>query len=1192
MKTRVLTLLASVISVTALQAQTYYENDFESDTVGAQPAGDITFSPGSNTAENGAVVIDSASTPANPLTGQSLYVYDLNGDGASGVSTHMRFPFNGGTNVSNVRVDFDFQRGYAAASVDDTDTRVHFAVARAGDKLNNSDFRPFEIRILNNGNLVVNSVAGSVTEGAYLTDAPNHLSVLINSHDTTPVDYDDSELGTGTLAPNNLHVFLNNTLVGEYTFHQTPDPANAPQIDFYAEDNDLGQFAFYQDSKRQGGLVIDNLVIKSLVAEIGGLPAPTELSATADSSIQISLTWTDNADAEDAYVVERKSGSEDFAVVAELDADAEAYTDGGVLPEITYTYRVKATTSAVESDPSNEAEATTPEQVEPLIIGTDTQELVVAGNTTFASVTSLGREPLTYQWYNGQSGDTSDPIGGGTGSSVTITTTNQDMSVWVRVTNSSGSSDSDSIAIKVHEPITTVVNNAAELEEAISTALLGDTILLKNGTWENLVIQFTAEGNEAGKITLGAETAGRVSLTGESRIEIGGRHLVVRDLSFEGAYSGNDDEVIQFRQGSGNLAHNCRVTNISMVDYVPETGAKTVWVSLYGTNNRVDHCYFKGHDVLGVTVVVWLGDSPNDHRIDHNHFADRMSGGGENGWETIRIGTSENSMSNSRTTVDYNLFTRVDGEIEIISNKSGENIYRYNAFVESQGTLTLRHGNRCTVDSNTFIGRNRAETGGIRVIGEDHLIINNYFHGTTARDGAAITVYAGVPNSPLNEYFAAHGATIAFNTFVDNQGALIEIAAGYGERDRTVLPMNITVANNLMAQTESGETSYVIGENPTDQTWKTNLIHNGEAGIEVEGGFLIGDPKLAVNLIRQLILPGVDGAVADAATTGILTLAADIEGLGRGSTPDIGSHEVTSTGAPTQVGPVTAVDTGPSYLGPQRDPNVPNLRLINNSTRAISDIGEALMINGFVIGGDSPKSVLVRAVGPGLALYSITDPMPQPVLKLFDSDQNEIAMNTGWQTGPEADLIEASNLVGAFPLQGGSLDSALLIGLPAGPYTAQVTPAEGTVGTVLVEVYDITQGSGTMTNQSSRGFVGDGQEVLITGFVVEGTAPRQVLVRGAGPALTDLGVTTAIADPTLAIFDQESGEIAENDNWSDNSNASEIKTTAVEVGAFPFADGSADAAILMTLEPGPYTTRISGVSGGTGTTLVEVYLVD
>lgn len=260
MKKLLIAIAATMAAASFVNAQTYFEEDFESDTVGEQPGAGFTFSPSSNSATNGAVVVDGTSTPPNPLSGQSLRIYDASG----GDPTHMRTPFNGGTNVSNLRVDFDFQSDLAIDETD-TDTRLHFAVARAGDSLNNSDFRPFEIRIQNNGTLVVNSIAGSETAADQATDAVHHLTLLINSHDTESVDYDDATLGSGTVLPNNLHVFLDGTSLGAFVFHQTPDPSNAPQIDFYAEDNDLGQFAFYQDTSRQGEVTVDNIVIQSLV---------------------------------------------------------------------------------------------------------------------------------------------------------------------------------------------------------------------------------------------------------------------------------------------------------------------------------------------------------------------------------------------------------------------------------------------------------------------------------------------------------------------------------------------------------------------------------------------------------------------------------------------------------------------------------------------------------------------------------------------------------------------------------------------------------------------------------------------------------------------------------------------------------------------------------------------------------------
>ncbi len=165
---------------------------------------------------------------------------------------------------------------------------------------------------------------------------------------------------------------------------------------------------------------------------------------------------------------------------------------------------------------------------------------------------------------------------------------------------------------------------------------------------------------------------------------------------------------------------------LAILDYsVPDKQTDTKWVSLYGSHNRVDHCYIRGKTNSGTTLVVWLSDQPNYHQIDHNHYDPRPALGFNDG-ETIRVGTSDWSMHNSFAVVEENNFEGCSGEIEIISNKSCENVYRNNTFVDCEGTLTLRHGNRCSVEGNFFLGHHKRETGGIRVNREDHKILDNY----------------------------------------------------------------------------------------------------------------------------------------------------------------------------------------------------------------------------------------------------------------------------------------------------------------------------------------------------------------------------------------------------------------------------------------------------------------------------------
>ncbi|MBT5903262.1 MAG: hypothetical protein HOH58_14245, partial [Opitutaceae bacterium] len=1089
----------------------------------------------------------------------------------------------------NIRVDFDFRRGELPIDANDGDTRFHFAVARVGDSLNNSDFRAFEIRILNNGGLIVNSMSGSSTVGTHLTAATNHLTILANSHDTSSVAYSDGTLGSGSLAPNTLKVFLNNTDLGTFTFHQTPDPANAPQVDFYAQNDDLGQFAFYQDTSRQGELVVDNLSVTSLTEVPASLNPPSSLAGNATGPATIVLTWQDNADNELSYTVERKSGSGNFTPVAEVGAGVTTYTDASLSDNTMYTYRVKARAGVVSSDPSNEVIVTTPEQILPLLTGITAPSTVATGETATVTATAIGRGPLSYQWYQGASGNVTSPISSGTSATLTLPNLTSSISVWVRVSNGSGQADSATQAITTRVPGSVIVRTASELDAALSSTGPGDVILLANGTWDDAVIRLTGQGTDANPITVGAETPGKVILTGDSRAQIGGYRTILRDLIFTGTYTGNDDEIIQFRNGSGDKASYATVSNVSIIDYVPADGSDTDWVSFYGTNNRLTQSYLSGHSVPGVTVVVEVDEEFDHHEIDHNHFANRIFGG-ENGWETIRVGVSDTSMQESHTVVEHNLFTRVDGEIEIISNKSGSNFYRYNTFLDCSGTLTLRHGNACHVEGNLFLGRGRSGSGGVRVIGTDHRVVNNHFEDTRGRDGAAITVYAGVSGGALNEYFAAHRAYIAHNTFVNVVGTLIDIGTGIGSRDRTILPEDVVVANNVMANGSSGFVNVASGASPT---WTNNLFHNGVIGLPSNTGFVAGDPLIRFDPIRLHSVPSTGSAVIDAAVAVAdqVSISLDLRGNARDTSPDLGALEF-SRMTDTPAFPIaTTASTGPSYLNSNRTIGTPDASLVNSSVRALSGSGDAILINGFVVGGSDLKSILVRTVGPGLTAFGVSDVMAQPAVKIFNSLSAEIASNSGWENGDATATGSVSALVGAFPLVAGSADSAVVATVPPGAYTAQVSPVDGQGGTVLVEVYDATPGSGFLLNQSARGEITANQPVLIAGFAVSGTAPRRALIRCVGPELANFGVTAALSDPELKLFDASSVEISSNDNWSSNSNAALITTASADLGAFPLTEGSDDAAVLVELSPGSYTVHARGISGAVGTVLLEVYFL-
>ena len=316
-----------------------------------------------------------------------------------------------------------------------------------------------------------------------------------------------------------------------------------------------------------------------------------------------------------------------------------------------------------------------------------------------------------------------------------------------------------------------LVTTQDEFNSAVEAAQPGDTITMANGIWRDFELVFTGKGTAEKPITLTAETKGEVIISGVSNLRLAGEHLVVSGLVFRDGYTPTN-EVISFRLSKEEVANHSRVTAV-VIDHFnnPERFERDSWVMLYGRHNRFDHNHIEGKSNAGVTMAVRLNSElsqQNYHRIDHNYFGPRPTLG-SNGGETLRIGTSHYSLTDSHTTVENNYFDRCSGEVEIISNKSGHNTFRGNVFFESQGTLTLRHGNDNLVENNVFFGNNVDHTGGIRLINKRQTIRNNYMYGLKGyRFGGALVVMNGVPNSPINRYHQVEDSVVENNSVIDS----------------------------------------------------------------------------------------------------------------------------------------------------------------------------------------------------------------------------------------------------------------------------------------------------------------------------------------------------------------------------------------------------------------------------------------
>jgi fibronectin-binding autotransporter adhesin len=253
-------------------------------------------------------------------------------------------------------------------------------------------------------------------------------------------------------------------------------------------------------------------------------------------------------------------------------------------------------------------------------------------------------------------------------------------------------------------------------------------------------------------------------------------------------------------------------------------------------------------------------------------------------------------------------------------------------------------------------------------------------------------------------------------------------------------------------------------------------------------------------------------------------------------------------------------------------------RLMNISGRMQVSTGDNVMIGGFIIGGSTPKTVLVRGRGPSLIPHGLPDALPNPEMRLF-SGQTQIGFNDNWGDATNAAVVAASGLAPTNPL-----DAAILVTLAPGPYTAIVSGLGGLTGIGIVEVFEVDTPQSPLANISVRGRVGVGDQVIIVGFIIHGTGPQQVAVRARGPSLTSFGVPGVLANPAMILVrSSDQAVIGVNDNWGDATNAA-----ALTASGFAPSDPN-EAALLVTLAPGAYTVVVSGVGSSTGVAIVEVF---
>ncbi len=450
-------------------------------------------------------------------------------------------------------------------------------------------------------------------------------------------------------------------------------------------------------------------------------------------------------------------------------------------------------------------------------------------------------------------------------------------------------------------------------------------------------------------------------------------------------------------------------------------------------------------------------------------------------------------------------------------------------------------------------------------------------------------VTLGVPSGPFaGTYFGtiAGGGTFALFLRPDGSGSFLGNSGGTALLARRVtvdsggrvrftanlnLPVDVTIdasgnvtgsvsAAAVTGARSTGATATLAGyyQATTPETAATNYVivgAGGQAYVLIQNGTQLSAGTATIDTAGKL-----------AATLAGQTIAATV-----------GGGTVSGT-----AGTASFAGANDTLSGAQRFREI--------STRSVVTVGGSSNV-GFVLTGDTPVDVLIRAVGPTLSTFGVGNVLVAPKLDLY-LGSTAIASNTKWTTAlNSADIAAGAAIAGAFPLPVASADSALRVRLNPGAYTAAMTSATAGVGGVgLVEIYDITTGTAgqRLVNLSTLAFTGSGDNTLIAGVVVSGNAPKRMLVRAVGPSLAQAGVAGLLARPVLSLY-SGSRLVAQNSGLATSPDAVAITIAATEAGAFALTAGANDAALLVSLVPGLYTAQVTSADGTTGVALIEFY---
>jgi parallel beta helix pectate lyase-like protein len=549
----------------------------------------------------------------------------------------------------------------------------------------------------------------------------------------------------------------------------------------------------------------------------------------------------------------------------------------------------------------------------------------------------------------------------------------------------------------------------------------------------------------------------------------------------------------------------------------------------------------------------------SDSTISANQAAGTEEVGGSGGGVLNESGT----MTITRCTVSNNSARYRMGSSGDSGSANGGGIMNY-----SGGSVIITNctisGNLCFFEPSIFFSDFPHGAGG----GVDNAGFMTITNCTVSGNSVSGTGFGTLYGGGISNYgdLQITSSTIAFNSASGESGGFgggVYGVSGPTRTDSSIIALNRAptgpdVAGGLQSMGYNiigNNADAIISSQPTDQIGTPAAPIDPLLGPPADNG----GPTLTHAL--QAGSPAINRGDPAAPPQ-------DQRGYGRAGVPDVGAFGYGGV--------------GPTTLG-------------NVSTRAFVQTGDNVVIGGFIVHGAGPKRVIIRAIGPWLTQYGVPNVLADPTLELHNCTGTLIASNDNWQHTIFGGIITRGQVVdiqnsGYAP--GDTRESAIIADLPAGNYTAIVRGVTNTTGVALAEVYDLSpETNSILGNISTRSFVQMGDNVMIGGFIVQGTQPKRVIIRAIGPELTQYGVPDALANPTLELHNAAGTLIASNDNWMSTIIGGIITSNqGVEIrdSGYAPADGR-ESAIIATLPLGNYTAIVRGVNNTTGVALVEVY---